>query len=540
MLKKKCKELIFLIPTIIHYLIAFFMTLNFQKINEYDHHAKVVFVIIEILFFIVLVFIYKKTFEIFKDKRKFEKKAKYIKTFLIYFGILFFVLLLVWPGVWRADDVGIVELARSYGLLGWYSILSSLFCIFSFKFIPNYVGVVIVQCVFISIIVSYSINKIYDFFNFESKKYKIILYIPFLLFPVIDNNLYPWRCTWSAYLILFSLIKIVDCYRMKKLEWKYCLELSILFGILSSLRNEQVYFFMILIIMFLYFLFKKKIKFTQFFVSIVVTILLTITVYGFNNFYNGNEQTKKYDISGTINGLKVLVKEAYNDNRIDILNDLDSLINVDLLLTSNTNTPESELFWSGMIKEDKIDQNYDRYMKAVIKLNLNYPRLAISSRIASIEKTYHSTGISPYDSSSIYDKKENLLEEYKQEVYDMFREETKTLNSSLRKRVIRFLEGLSLNDFYEHTIIYKMWYLNIPLIISLIFMVYLLLKKKNFYFLIYFSVFLKSILVFFTQPAFLFAYFFNDYIMGYLSLSILILIFIDWLKKKKQINKVIS
>lgn len=528
------KKWTFLVFALIHYLLSFFMTLNFAKIDSNDFRKKVVFVFVEIMFFFFLIFIYKKLFEIFKDKRKLKNSLKYIKTFLIYFGILFLVLLCVWPGVWRGDDVFIADAARNYDLLGWYSVLSSLFCIFSYKIIPDYVGVIIVQCAFISLIVSYCINKTYEFLNFKSNNYKFILYIPFLLFPVIDNNLYPWRCTWCAYLILLSLVKIVEFYKKNKLEWKNCLEISVLFGILAALRNEQIYFLVILIAISFYFFLRKKMKFVQFFSTTVLAIILTLTVYSLNTLYIGKESMEKYDVSGTIASLKTLVKEAYSDNKEELLEDLETIINVDLLLQEDVSIMESELFWMGLIKEEELGKDNGRYLKAVIKLNLTYPYLAISSRFDGIKNAYKWTGLNLYDSSTIYDQNNTLFEEYNDEIFSILRKNAKPLNNSIRKRTIRFLEGLTLNDYNKHTIIYKMWYIHIPIIVSLIFILYLLIKKKWFYGLVYSSISFKAVLVFFTQPAFLFTYFFSDYVMGYFALSIMLLIFIKRINEKRN------
>ena len=189
----KKDKFVFLIPTIIHYIISLIFTLNFTNINTENKSSYIVFGIVEMLFFIILIVIYRYLFKIINKPKIIKENKKYIKTFFIYFIIMFLLLLCTWPGIWRWDEMWIAIKANEYILEGWQNILSSFFYLLSYKFIASNVGVVIIQIILISMIVSYVINKIYDYFNFKTEKFKFLLYIPFkyphlffLFFHLVD------------------------------------------------------------------------------------------------------------------------------------------------------------------------------------------------------------------------------------------------------------------------------------------------------------------------------------------------------------------
>lgn len=532
---------IFLIFVFLHYLLSLCFNLNFIKIEEFDAKATIIFFIIELLFFISLLFAYRKIIDVMKKPEIIEKNKKYIKTFFIYFGILIVLLLLVWPGVWRWDEIWIALDAQKYVLDGWQNILSSFFFLFSFKFIASYVGVVIVQCIFISVIVSYVINKVYEFLKIGNEKFKVLLYIPFILLPVLNNNLYPIRSVWYSYLVLFYGVKLIDLYKKDKLSWNDSIVLAVLISLLSSLRNEGIYFLGIFLIICIYFLKKRRIKLKQFYISIIVPILLTFFLYMMNSLYMGSEKTSSYNMTSTTGSLMPLIYEANVNGDKELLDSINKIVDIKAL-SNYSKEDQGMIPWNRLIKYENLETNYEEYMKAFIKLNLKYPHIVISNKKNDMDEKYNTTFINLFNSSINYETKDELFEYYDNiDFVNLFLEFEKSsgafskpINKELRKNVISILEGRTIDNYHNKTILYKLWYLYPPLIISIFFFCYLMIKKKWFYSFVYFSMLFKFILVFFTQPSFLFMYYFSDYLIGYISLMILIL---KLLKKIKVIHK---
>ena len=518
------------VPTFIHYLISFYFTLDFVEMKNFDIKANFIFLIIELLFFTFLYFSYKNIPKLVNYKH-------YIKTFSIYFLIQFIVLLCVWPGVWRWDEIWVAFDAKKYVLDGWQNILTSIFYIFSFKLIPSYVGVVIIQCIFISMIVSYVINKIYEFLELTNRKCKILLYIPFLLLPVLDNNLYPIRSVLYSYLILCYGVKLIDLYRSKTLSWKNSLILIALIPLLSSLRNEGIYFLGIFIIIYIYFFKMKKITLKMCVISITTVILTTFYIYLLNSMYMGYEKANSYNITSTTGSLIPLVHKANENGEIKLLGSLNKIIDVDSLLKYSVEE-QSTISWNKLIKYENLDNYYKEYMKAYIKLNFKYPFVVLENKKNDIDEKYNTTFINLFNSSINYKNENELFKYYNNKDFvDLFlkfesssNNFSKPINTKLRENVISILEGRTIDDYHKKTILYKLWYIYPPLIINFIFFLFLLARKKWFYLFVYFSMIMKFALVYVTQPSFLFMYYFSDYLIGYLSLVILILLCVKRIK----------
>lgn len=162
-----------------------------------------------------------------------------------YFLINMLLLLLIWPGIWRMDEFGILSGAINLIPKFWQNYLTSVFYIFSLMLIPIPSGVIICQAAVISLLTTHVLSllleeekhreRIVDNFSemkaetvakqsdnrvgqvkgvieknagFVSKA-ALLLLIPLVMFPTLDSNLYPMRMNIWAFL---ELTLLSECY----------------------------------------------------------------------------------------------------------------------------------------------------------------------------------------------------------------------------------------------------------------------------------------------------------------------------------------
>ena len=114
-----------------------------------------------------------------------------LQVFGIYFSILLVMLILLWPGTWQWDDIGVLAGARCFDVLPWQHVLSSFFQNIFLQLIPTPGGVILVQLVIAAVIVSYAVTDfemtfcggrlICGFWPVDT----LVKLIPFLLPPVV-------------------------------------------------------------------------------------------------------------------------------------------------------------------------------------------------------------------------------------------------------------------------------------------------------------------------------------------------------------------
>jgi len=108
--------------------------------------CKAVFLVVLVLFWHGIFWLLRKA-----DRR-------FVKFTLIYFGINLLLLLLVWPGIWRMDEFGILSNAVRLQPVFWQNYLTSLFYVFSLMLLPFPSGVIIVQMAVCSLVVGYILS----------------------------------------------------------------------------------------------------------------------------------------------------------------------------------------------------------------------------------------------------------------------------------------------------------------------------------------------------------------------------------------------
>lgn len=523
---------LYIFTAIFHYVISMLFSFNFftnKKVN-------IVFYIVEFLYIIILIFVHKKVFYILNNKKKYQN---YIKSFIIYFLILFLLLILIWPGIWRWDELYLAPLAKRYGLYCWQNILSSIFYIISLRTISSFVGVVIIQCIIISAFVSYIINKIYELLNLKNNTYKIILYIPFLLPPILDSNLYPLRSTLYTYIMLFYLIKMIEYSKCENISWSEIIKSAFLFALLSNLRSEGCYFLLVTLILSIIFYRRKKIDLKKCIALPIMTLIIFSVLY-IGNLYDNKDNiinNYNYNITSTVNPLVHLVIQAKEDAEYDILNKINEVIDVQLIL-DNEQKSGIDLYWTHkLVRYGYTKKQYSNYMKAYYKLCLMYPDIFFKQRIGEFIDSFNDSKLLVGNTTEIYDyegpdvNKKNTYEEF----INVGGKLSRPININLRKNVINFLEGRKQDNYYDVNTFFRVaWNLIPPLIFCIIGYIYLIIKKKFYYLFLLLTINIKAVLVLITSPSALFMYYLSDYLIGYVIFGVLLIIFIKKIKELKN------
>ena len=471
----------------------------------------------------------------------FIKKAdrRFVRNSLIYFGINLFVLLLVWPGIWRMDEFGILNSAVNLIPVFWQNYLTSIFYVFSLMLFPFPAGVVIVQCAVISLAAGFAIT----WFEKRFGKWGLLSFIPFLFFPVLDSNLYPMRMSIYAFLELVLLIVLAeknektgyDMSRNTQTEKKkeslfVCIVLA---AIVTVWRTEAIYYVLFFPLL-LWILFAKKWSRKKLVQTIcgylVLSLVLLVPQIVGDKLTSGNQ----YDLTSVVLPLVPLVEAAdASDSSQEELAAIDEVINVEVAVQgAKENRSGISLFWGNpdFQRTEYTDEEYTQFKSAYYRLILKYPTVFLQERFTCFMQSV--------------DLLENTTELFsKKDVhnYETFRTYplTKPLNETLRNRTICFLEWRSASD-YEHkkagySFVYGPF---LPIVILLVSWAYCLLRKKWKQLFILSLPLIKVPLIMLTAPSRLFMYYYSLYLIGYVLLFYLLIGL--WTKIWKKIKTPIA
>lgn len=524
---------------ILHYMLTI---VNGRNYFDYSQ-TKDIFLIslVEILTFLFLLAIYQFIFKIVKEHKKYRQ---HIRIFLIYFFILLLLLILIWPGNWRQDDLVIATITKKFNVLAWQHTLSSIFYMVSLKIFPFPTGVLIIQIILISMLVTPIINKMYSYFSIDNRMMKGLCYIPFLLPATLDNNLYPMRSTLYSYLFIFTIFLIITYINEKnKITLKQIISLIFLFSILSVWRSEGIFFLVICIVVAVYFKKCKQLVLKDAFLLCFGTIVFSFSMMALHQHYMVGNLEHNYKITSTVETIAHLVRRATSKNEnAHLLEKINRVINNEMIL-SQPKTDGVELYWQGLVREGYTDNEFKDYMASYYKLCAKYPDIFINERIneflqtSALDDISVSKGNLLYDSSSGFDNLSKNKDSNYAKLIQIGGNIEKPFNKGIRKNIMRILEGRKMNNFYKPTFIYSIfWNLIPPLIFTFIFVVYCIIKKKIMIAFLISTSLMKAVLVFLTAPSALFMYYFSEYIIGYTLLIVLIML--CYKKYGKEVKRV--
>lgn len=527
---------------IVHWLLSFFtdrfifhyVTWDFSNLTQTIKTAMTFGA--KAVFLLVLIALWQRAFFYVK-----KADRRFVRNSLIYFGINLIVLFLVWPGIWRMDEFGILNSAVNLIPVFWQNYLTSIFYVFSLMLLPFPAGVIIVQCAVVSLAAGFVIT----WFEKRFGKWGLLSFIPFLFFPVLDSNLYPMRMSIYAFLELVLLIVLAEknektghdmsrnIQTRKKDNLFVCIVLA---AIVTVWRTEAIYYLLFFPLL-LWILFaknwsRKKLVQTICGYLILSLVLLVPQTVG-DKLTSGNQ----YNLTSVVLPLVPLVEAAdASDSCQEELAAIDEVINVDVAVQgAKENKSGISLFWGNpdFQRTDYTDDEYAQFKSAYYRLILKYPTVFLQERFTCFMQSV--------------DLLENTTELFSKEGvpnYETFRTYplTKPLNETLRNRTICLMDWRNSSDYEQKKIGYSLVYGPfLPIVILLVSWAYFLLRKKWKQFFILSLPLIKVPLIMLTAPSRLFMYYYSLYLIGYVLLFYLLIGLWSkiWKKIKAPIAKTI-
>lgn len=477
------------------------------------------------VFLLILIGIYQGLYFFFVKADK-----RLVKYTLIYFGINMLLLLLVWPGIWRMDEFGILNSAVKLLPVFWQNYLTSLFYVFSMMLLPVPSGVIVVQCVLVSLIVGYIVRFFVETFG----KSGLLAFLPCLFFPVLDSNLYPMRMSLYGFLELLLLVLLFEKLQSQKItagrditdrrditdkrgmtgSWLF---ICILGAFVTVWRTEAVYYFLLFPLL-LAILFIKNMG-RKAFVRLICTYLAcSLCLYIPQTVGDKLTSGNQYDLTSVVLPLVPLVEAAYGrEDCAEQLNAIDRVVDVEIAVEgARENKSGISLFWSRPDFQRKYtDEQYKEFKKAYYGLILKFPAVFLAERwdcfVHSVDLLQNTTEI--FTAEGVAN-------------YETFRSYpgTAPVSGNIRNIVIKGLEWRSMGDYQVKKAGYSLVYGHIvPVCILLLVWGACLVRKRWREFFLLSLPLVKLPLIFLTAPSRLFMYYYSLYLAGYFLLAYLLL-----------------
>lgn len=465
------------------------------------------------VFLLVLIGIWHGIFYFFK-----KADRKFVCCTLLYFALNLCLLLSAWPGIWRMDEFGILNSALHLFPVFWQHYLTSVFYVFSLMLLPFPSGVIIIQCVCVSLVAAYVVT----WFVKRCGKGGYIIFIPFCFLPVLDSNLYPMRMSLYAFLELWLLILICQRY-LKATEKEGNFVFCALAAIVTVWRTESVYY-VLLFPLLLWILFRKHWDKKYLFQTVCAYLVMTLVLYLPQKSGDMLTNGSQYDLTSVVLPLVPLTERAYEDFCLDGIScrdelaAIDSVVNVEVMLEGAKEGKNGiNLFWGepAFQRTQYGNEEYKQFKKAYYSLILKYPDVFLKERwscfVQSVDLLQDTT---------------KLFTEEGIQNYETFRGYPMTgpLNNGLRTAVISFMEWRSQTDYMQKKAGYGFVYGPFfPIFILLLCWGFCLIRGKWGEFFILSLPLVKLPLIFLTAPSRLFMYYYSLYLIGWVLLFYVLL-----------------
>lgn len=479
----------------------------------------------KVAFFFILIFIWHGLYYFFK-----KADRRFVKYTSLYLGIMCVLLLLTYPGIFRMDEFGILFTAQLVFPEFWQNYLTSVFYIISMMLFPVPAGIVLAQCICISLVVGYLLYRV-EKCGWITGKLVYLLYVPFLFLPVLDSNLYPMRMSLYAFLELLLLAELVFIrLNHEKITGQRLLALSLLGSIVICWRTEAIYYLVALPVCFVVLFRKqieKKVK-TRFIILLLsFTMVLYIPQKLGDKLLNGNQ----YALTGMVLPLAPLISACNEETKSTsdantkeelntILSVMDQVVNVELIVEGyGQGRTGISMFWAEPdFQRNYTDEDFAAFQKAYYGLICRYPKVFLQERV----ETFVQSEDLLENTTEIYDTTDVANHEKFRQLFG-----NQSLNKELRSNVISILE-MRHRDNYDRKMpgYHLVYHVTIPLCLLLVLLIGVLVKKKWDLALLLASHLCKVPLIFLTAPSRLFMYYYPVYLTGVVLTWTLVVVFL--------------
>lgn len=499
----------FLLPALIHWVITLFFEKSFFLSSL---SLKLPFLLAKIIvitcFWQIIAYIWRR----YRSETPFRQFIHYAS---IYFLFSFFILLLIWPGNWYWDELSVLLNLRAFNFIGWQHILTGIDYLCALFLFPSPVSIVILQIFCISLVVGYFVFTIKTVTN--TSRLWWLAYLPFLLLPVIHQNYSTYRATLFSYLILFFLVYILyQWWQQKKISNAMTVALAVTATVIATWRGEGLYFVIVAPLLYMCSLWtlstsKQKILF------LVVLGIGFASISGLQKKTWGDEDKDPIvnQLSTYVVPLAALIKQAQQDNRSDLLKDIDEVLDIQVFDRYET---AGKAYWSHqLIRPAYFEIGPKKLLLAYLKLIQTYPSVFFQERW----QAFNLTSINPMrNTNAIFQgaKNEEAAPIFKKELLSDY------LYPEIRTKTLNFLTLDSYPNVQK-----VVHHCGIPIALLFILTLYFLLTKRFVLALASSAVLPAAFLAFLSIPDYFFMYFFSSYLVGYAWLTAVILV---WVSKK--------
>lgn len=522
-------RIIFIIIACIHFIITFFTDkLYFTSILEDSSHM-LSFVLCKILLFIVLNLFWQFIYQISLGKN--DKMRSIFKYAMIYFLPMMVILTIIWPGPIADGDISFfMNREKVYSYNYYLHYLTSLIHIIGLMIFPFLTGIVIFQSFCYSLIVGYIINRAHDFFE---SQFIYLIYLVFFIPSFAYFSLYVNRTPIYGFLyILFLGILIFDYLEKKKLTPSKLLSLILLGAILVVFRYEGIY---LIITCPLLILKAYGIKFNiKRILLLVIAIIIAMNIISipqkrWEKLYQGNYTYRRLQ-PAFVHSLSNMLQYDDIEGDFEII---DKVMSVDIMKEygdiSNI-TPYNY----GVEREDYSDQEDEAFIKESIRIFYKNPAVYLKVRF----RTLHASALHSKDSLQNFEGFKNSHSHKSLFTDELF---PGPRNKALKILVNNPEEGdMSFQSErarrlgnIKNLIFYNLY---IALAIGVLIIIFSIIKRDLFWFIVTFGLVIHGGVIFILAPAAYFAYYLPISMAG----SLLGVLFILGFITKKSLRRLDS
>lgn len=475
-----------------------------------------------------------------KVRQKDAFALRWLQWMLPYLVFTLVVLVIVWPGCWGSDDLDVLHLARALEPSSWQHFLTSAAFILCLMFIPVPGGVVLIQTLLIAGVVGCFLAAAETLARERMSKppargWFAILYIPFLLPPVLLHDMQPFRSTWSTWTELFTVFLLVWWYLRGQAITKKQLAVFTLLGILTAgWRSESIYYLAALPVLLAFLVGKKLVRPAAAVVSAVGIVAGTLACNAYTNYLMGDAWL--YQRVALCYQAAALVQDADPVEDAEALAMIDPVFDVQACRELSTlHGPELRNAISRG-DPDLTEEDWEICKKGIIQLALKYPgsllreRLGVFLNTVEQHRTESNQKLVFAVTVLVYtDPPESMREIQKDFLYNSIG--AYPVNQQLRED---FIMSLSYRTEFLGGLLAVTWLMLPSFGLLALAILVLLVRRKWMLFFAAGALAARIPLVFLTAPDTYFMYYLTPYMAGYAIAAAGLLYGILLYQKKKQ------
>lgn len=462
---------------------------------------------------------------------KHEKCVRFIKFFLIYFLIQCVILFLVWPGIFKQDELYLLFYTISDIRVVWIqSLITQIFYWLAISMFPYVVALTFFQIVIISLLAAATLKKVWD--NAEHKKLTYLLLLPFLLLPVLDNNQFNIRNSQIAWFFMYLVICFYYEYKKNK---QFTVKKSLLFLVVAVIlgvwKTEFLYLVPCLFLIIFAVNYKKD-KWKSFFLIPVVIVIYFLSSLPNRLWQPDNDP---YVLTAVLTPLSDILATHYGDYDEKVSDDLEVInewITIDEICETTVFYGIPEVYWEKGSVESK--EQIKDLLLASLDIFCHYPKDFFVNRI-EVYKGTNGFVADIVNHGNVF-KWKQVMDIDGEDFYNYYFRFTNLGHTGLRNTVITFLACREQGNYIKTNALYPIFYNSFWGLIGLmVLMILRLIKKEWFSACLIGTVILQVPIIFLFAPSSMFMYYMPFYLTSGILIFLTVIEHIDlYLFKSEQ------